>query len=335
MSRKRAIDNPNALTTVSKRTRRGVQKAHDEHGLYKITNPSTPFPLFNLPPEIRTLIYKYAIGNRVIHIHPWAQYLYDAPHVGYFYCVCKSGPTLDKTGSEYRIAQSWEEEGKPTDIPECGYEAIRHLNGFPNRMDEAREGTERLFLDLLRVSKRVYEEAGAIAYSSNIYAFEEVNGFRSFLMQGLGLGSVRAGLLRKVVLTVAPKSREMHWWNGYLGSKTEGGIDILDSLRGVEEVHFVLKRAYSLPSPVLKGEWDELCFVYGVLQFGKLGLKEVSIGHDEWFYKWIGKDEERLGRYKKVMRGKLLSWNEKESDMERERQQLEKEYTERSKFCYF
>lgn len=227
----------------------------------------------DLPAEIRMLIYQYALGLRMIHVKFWRQLTREEPHASFKYEVCKNGPSVHPTESEYSVAGRWS-EGDTGAVPYC-----RYLYDHPK---------DTLPVNLLRVSKRVYAEAKAVLFNDNIYTFTDCGGFRCFLLRG-PRALLRKEKLTKLVLVVSPKSDRTHFLNRTLSQLylPHGSMHApspqFPSLRALQ---IFLERShypFSDDSPL---KWSSLAWIYGLIYLRLENLERLSVVTSD--YSWFG-----------------------------------------------
>jgi hypothetical protein len=156
--------------------------------------PQKQSRFLTLPPEIRLLIYEYALGYRTIHIE-------RGEDLGWHYFVCRGEKG---THSELAVGEVWARHrghkrhlngsvaGKSwkTAIPACQFAyrsscgaMVRNCNSTRRFIKARSEEDSRellLHLDLLAVNKEIHREAADLVYRTTIFAFHEVDAFREF-----------------------------------------------------------------------------------------------------------------------------------------------------------
>lgn len=252
------------------------------------------------------MVYHHVFANRTLHVHypirirtrPGEHFPIDWT---YFICNCDNGPV---TGSEFVMGDAWAGKVKNANatreesanawrhaIPPCKYRDINHYNvpDYPGARHVSYP-RGRLELGLLCANKQINAEARDIPYTSNIFTFDDVRSFASFISSTAGLSWTQLGLLRNISIYMEPRTSETMKWNEWLimGPKGTGpdrpdmrkvrmpyGLKALNGLRKLQIVVENVKTGFMLSH--MRQPWTKLFFVYGLLAFARMGIQDISV----------------------------------------------------------
>ncbi|KAG7005908.1 hypothetical protein G7Y79_00017g042900 [Physcia stellaris] len=138
-----------------------------------------PIPFLTLPYDIRLQIYRWAVGNRMIHIVAKNATCPLHPH----YCTSRvseaqkyeyySKPVVFKNRIDFWM--------RPRDAPLYD---LHRFCGYPTDGATPEDAVRRkLDLGLLRVSQEAYREAGKCFWMSNRWSFASTTALRRFLVE--------------------------------------------------------------------------------------------------------------------------------------------------------
>ncbi|KAL3460899.1 hypothetical protein BJX64DRAFT_289838 [Aspergillus heterothallicus] len=330
-----------ALTAVSRRTRRGIQDYGDKKGLFQvILRKSQAFRFLDLPADIRMLIYRFVFGYRTIHIRYTSQedrmYRTGDPVACWRYFVCKCDVAAHPDRSEYAMGQIWagdasdEESMTPaerrrawrTAIPVCEFDDDKHRAcGFSNsgRGGQRLRLREKLHLSLLRTCSLVYNEAKHIPYTENIFAFVSVHALYDFLtgssaVPGLAtMAPAQLASIRNLCIYIQPGGTVMKEWNRTL----DKNLYLVDVLKGVRRLQFVvapqskIDKGFRHPWEVDADDyWTDIELVGGLLwAFASMSITEIVVDVSLCETKGDEELEEKARLYAKVFESLLLGPN--------------------------
>lgn len=236
-------------------TRDGCAKAYTIH---RLRRPS----LLTLPPEIRSQIYQYVLGNNLIHV----DYDYDFRRTDdasddsendttddgprkleggkllLRYGICRAGlSNLDahatfsgNLGAAVPKAVNKSNKSIPGLVDPLHDSCIRKLHRRHSR-------PPALDLRVLQVCKSIYAEASLIPCASNTFIFKQPFGFEKFV---ISLGQSQLGALRSIHLLVTLEQlMDAVDWDGVISDVT-GRLGPDFTLNSLRNLHITILRRF-------------------------------------------------------------------------------------------